>query len=76
MHFGEGVGAGGGGHRVHAGSGESSSDQPPGGMRFQVPGSGSYAGKRFRFCVIKILEILFKFTCIIEIKLCTIKAFN
>lgn len=52
MGFGEGVGAGGGSHRAPArGSGGSCrSDQPPGGMRFQVPGSGSYAGKRSFLC--------------------------
>lgn len=45
----EGVGAGGGGHCASAGrsGGPRRSGQPPGGMRFQMPGPGSHAGRKF-----------------------------
>lgn len=49
MRFAEGVGAGGGGRRTPAGgtrSGRSCRFEPSGGMRLQVSGSRSYAGKR------------------------------
>lgn len=51
MRFGEGVGAGGGGHRAPARGfgGPSPPDQPAGGMRFQMSGFGSHAGKRSFF---------------------------
>lgn len=50
MLFAEGVGAGRGGRRVPAGrsGGPRRSGQPPGGMRFQMSGPGSHAGRRFR----------------------------
>lgn len=46
----EGVGAGGGGRRAPAGGsgGPRRSGQPPGGMRLEMPGPGSHAGRRLR----------------------------
>lgn len=55
----EGVGAGRSGRRAPAGGpgGRRRSDQPPGGMRFQMPGPGSHAGRRFRSCDKRKLDI-------------------
>lgn len=60
MRFDEGVGAGGGGRRTPAGgarSGRPCCSEPSGGMRLQVSGSRSYAGKRSFLIRIDIIAV-------------------